>query len=317
MSAHTHQFTLTPGFKERLMAILLRAVLFLFLRPFLGSPWPVGVQRFVVWLFSLSSPASRGVHLSRVHIGHIPVEVIEPEKLSTSAVLLYLHGGAFLFGSPSSHRALSTRLALETGARVWVPDYRLAPENPYPAGLHDCIACYKALLGQGLKPSQIVVAGDSAGGALTLALSLSLKRLGVEQPAGLMVLSPVVDAALNTASHQRYRYTDPMLRPSLFTQCFKAYQLPADATEHQPLHQPLDGMPPLLIQVGTTELLHDDSLLLADHARDSGVDVQLEIYQGMWHVFQLNCPYLATARGAVTRLAEHFKRVTRMTPDSV
>lgn len=310
MNTYTHHFAIAPGVKERFLAALLRTLIFLFLRPFLGWPWPAGVQRGIVWLLSLTSPSSGGVRLSQIHVGHIPVEVIEPEQLSTAAVVLYLHGGAFLFGSPRSHRALTTRLALETGARVWVPDYRLAPENPYPAGLHDCIACYKALLAQGVKPGQIVVAGDSAGGALTLALSLSLKRLGIEQPAGLMALSPVVDPTLSADSHQRYRHTDPMLRPSLFRQCLKAYQLPDDDMTHRPLQQPLDGLPPLLIQVGTIELLHDDSVHLAEHAQNCGVAVQLEIYTGLWHVFQLNCPHLATARTAVARLAQHVTRVT-------
>lgn len=175
----------------------------------------------------------------------------------------------------AAHRSITTRLALSTGAVVTVPDYRLAPEHPYPAALDDARACYQALLARGVAPGRIVLAGDSAGGALAMALLLSLKRAGQPMPAGALLISPVTDPALRRASLANLRAGDPMIREGWLRQGLAWYGAPAAAGEHQPLAAELSGLPPVMIQVGEQEVLRDDSLRLADRLQQAGVECRL------------------------------------------
>lgn len=309
-STDTRHVPLSPGVFERLTVIVLRVLLYLVMRPLLAPPLPTSWQRKLIGWLCVFMPGVDGVRIRQQQVGEVGVEVIDPLLPTRNAVLLYLHGGAFTLCSPQTHRAITTRLALQTGAAVWVPDYRLAPEHPYPSGLDDCFACYQHLLAQGLAPSRIVVAGDSAGGSLTLALALRLKRLGLPQPAGLMVLSPATSTDMANDSFRRFRYSDPVLRPSMMRQAIVAYGMPLDKGEHQPLKEDLAGLPPLLIHVGTIEALHDDSILLAAHARRCGVSVELEIFERLWHVPHLFAGTLATAREGIARLAQRFIALT-------
>jgi acetyl esterase/lipase len=186
---------------------------------------------------------------------------------------------------------------------VWTPDYRLAPEHPYPAGLDDAVAGYDALLAGGLLPDQIVVAGDSAGAALAMALLLRVRARGAELPAGAALLSPVADLSLSDPGIQGRAALDPMLREAWMHQALAAYACPPDAPGHRPLAADLSGLPPLLIQAGSDEILLTDAQRLAAHARACGIDCRLDIHEQRWHVFQLQAAQLAGARSAIETIA--------------
>jgi acetyl esterase/lipase len=249
-------------------------------------------------------PGVGGVRRSRETVGCIAVEVVQPRLQAGGAVILYLHGGAFCLGGPSTHRSITSRLAVESGLPVWVPDYRLAPEHPYPAALDDALGCYERLLASGYGPRQVVLAGDSAGGSLALALALRLRDAGRELPAGLALISPVADPTLSGQGVAANVQLDPMIRKAWVEQGIGWYRCPQDVLVHRPLDADLSGLPPMLVQVGEREILLSDSLRLADHARRYGVDCRLEVHEGRWHVFHLQAFYLASARKALRTMAQ-------------
>jgi cation diffusion facilitator CzcD-associated flavoprotein CzcO/acetyl esterase/lipase len=296
----------SPSWLERVFAsqnrLLLRAVF----RPLVGPPLGLRAQRRVVDLLGWLMPAAGQVTRERRMLGGVPAERALPAASRaevTPGAILYLHGGAFCLGSPWSHRGLTTRLARAAGMPVWTPDYRLAPEHPYPAGLDDAVACYDALLAGGLLPDQIVVAGDSAGAALAMALLLRVRARGAELPAGTALLSPVADLSLSDPGIQGRAALDPMLREAWMHQALAAYACPPDAPGHRPLAADLSGLPPLLIQAGSDEILLTDAQRLAAHARACGIDCRLDIHEQRWHVFQLQAAQLAGARSAIETIA--------------
>ena len=300
------RFPLVPGVLERMLVSVLYGFTYLVLRPIFGPPFSMLWQRRFMKPFAATLPAVAGVRFNSMELGGVAAEIIEPVRGTANGTLLYLHGGAFWLGGPHSHRALTTRLALEAGTRVIILDYRLEPEHAYPAALDDCLAAYQALLAQGVVPSQMVVAGDSAGGALSITLALRLKKLGLPQPAGLLLISPVTGVALNSASHQRYRHRDPMLRAGCLQAVAGIMNRATDADERMPVNADLTGLPPMLIQVGEIEALYDDAVQLAEQASRCGVAVELEVNDGLWHVSQLYAGFLATAQASTTRLAQRF-----------
>jgi acetyl esterase/lipase len=257
-------------------------------------------------------PAARKVERRQHKVGSLPVEVALPAgviEASAPGAILYLHGGAFCLGSPWTHRALTTRLARAAGMPVWVPDYRLAPEYPYPAALDDAAACYEAMLASGLRADRIVVAGDSAGGGLAMALMLRLRlRLRLRAraaalPAGVALLSPLLDLDLSDPGLEARAGEDPMVGSAWLRQALAAYACPPDAPEHRPLDADLAGLPAMLIQVGTDEILLGDALRLAARAQDHGVRCRLEVFEARWHVFHLQAAQLRGARSAIGAVA--------------
>jgi cyclohexanone monooxygenase len=290
-----------PGALEAFQAAFLRAFLRVTFRAFVGPPFGPGVQRGVVALLSPLMPGVGGVRRARQRLGGVPSEVVTPHGDDTGPVMLYLHGGAFCLGSPHTHRSITTRLAREGRMTVHVPDYRLAPEHPQPAPLDDALACYEALLQQGVAPGRLVVAGDSAGGSLALSLALELKRRGLPLPAALMLLSPLVDTSLQTARATAGTVRDPMLRMGWLEQGALWHGSTPAASGRLPTVEELAGLPPMLIQVGDEELLLADSRALASRARAAGVDVGLEVHQRRWHVFHLQAFFLASSRAALAR----------------
>jgi acetyl esterase/lipase len=292
-----------PSRLERVFAAQNRLLLRAVFRPLVGPPLGLQAQRRVVDVLGVLMPAARKVRRERRMLGAVPVKLALPRKASPGAIL-YLHGGAFCLGSTWSHRGLTTRLARSAGMQVWTPDYRLAPEHPYPAALEDAVACYDALLGSGLRADQIVVAGDSAGAALAMALLLRLRLRQRDLPAGAALLSPGADLDVSDPGIAARAGVDPMLRPAWLRQAFGAYACPPDALEHRPLAVDLGGFPPVLIQVGSDEILLGDAQRLAAHAHACGVDCRLEVHEQRWHVFQLQGAQLATARAAIDTVAE-------------
>ncbi|MGY4816431.1 flavin-containing monooxygenase [Pseudomonas chlororaphis subsp. piscium] len=292
---------------EVFSAGLLRQLLRLSFRALIGPPRSLAAQRRIVSGLSWSMPGCAGVSQARANVSGVALQVLTPEHTKADGVMLYLHGGAFCLGGPATHRSLTSRLAREAGMAVWVPDYRLAPEHPFPAALEDAMACYQAIRAQGYSAWQILLAGDSAGGSLALALALSLQQRGEPFAAGLLLLSPVTDPTLSGPTLITRQYADPMLRRDWLEQGLRAYAAPADSPLHSPLSADLRGLPPLLIQVGDQELLLADATRLAEHALHCGVACRLEVHAARWHVFQLQAFYLRSARQAL-RSAALFAR---------
>ena len=214
-----------------------------------------------------------------------------------------MHGGAFCLGSPQSHRAITTRLAAASRSDVWVPDYRLAPEHPYPAALDDALYCYQILLARGHDAGNIIVAGDSAGGALALALTLTLRDKGLRQPGKLMLISTVADIDRLDQTITEKAAIDPMLRSGWLQQAMGWYACPKDAASHRPLEADLSNFPPMLLQVGDQEILLQDTLRLAAHAKRFGNQVTLQVYGERWHDFHLQAAMLKSSRQAIRELA--------------
>jgi acetyl esterase/lipase len=210
---------------------------------------------------------------------------VTPKAGAGETVLLYLHGGGYVLGSAQSYRATSSGLAVGTGVRVLVPDYRLAPEHPYPAALEDALAAWRWLRSTGVEPSRVVVAGDSAGGGLALALMGALVEAGEAPPAGAVLLSPWVDLACEAASHVDNAPYDMLTREALLEWSrFYAGALELADPRISPLHASLRGLPPLYVQVGGVELFRDAVCQFAERARAAGVPVTLDLYEDMPHV---------------------------------
>ena len=294
-----------PSLDERLQAAFQRVFLRACFRPLIGPPFGARFQRTVVGVLAPLMPGAAGVQLRQERIQEIQVEIVTPDRAGRAGTgaILYLHGGAFCLGSPVTHRSITTRLARDAGMPVWVPDYRLAPEHRYPAALDDAETCYRAMLASGIPAHRIVVAGDSAGGALALALALRLRDSGQALPAGLALASPLADPGLSGASVAARAGSDPMVRRAWIAQGIQWYACPTGTGAHAPLAASLHGLPPMLVQVGEQEILHDDATRLAAHARECGVSCQLEEYAGRWHVFHLQAFYLCSAAHAIGRLA--------------
>ncbi len=245
----------------------------------------------------------KGTQSKPVVINEIPAEWIEAPP-AEAGIILYLHGGAYALGSINGHREFIARLALATQSKALAINYRLAPEHPFPAALEDALAAYHWLLSQGFDSSRIVIAGDSAGGGLAISALVALRDAGDPLPAGAVCISPWVDLALTSASIHQNSRLDPILDPKSL-EIYAGYY----AGSHEltfplisPLYADLKGLPPLMIQVGTDEILLDEAILLADKAREAGVTVTQETWDGMFHVFQL-IPFMPETKEAVKHIA--------------
>jgi epsilon-lactone hydrolase len=218
----------------------------------------------------------------------VPCEWVIPPNSSTDQVLLYLHGGGFVLGLTPLHLQMGAYLAQKMGIRILMVDYRVAPEHPFPAALDDCVTVYRWLLKQGISAGNIVVAGDSAGGNLAITSLMNLRDHGDPLPAAAACLSPITDLA--NKDNPRPGFKDPLLPPkatNFYTKSYLGHNKP-----HDPLISPvsgnLRGLPPLLVHAGEDEMLRDDAVRIASLAKSVEVDVRLEIYPRMWHVWQIN-----------------------------
>lgn len=221
-----------------------------------------------------------------VSAGGVRCEWFMPRNGSPDEVLLYLHGGGFIYGLSSIHRRMIVYLVQKMSIRVLMVDYRLAPDCPFPAALDDCVTAYGWLLKQGFSAQNIVVAGDSAGGNLTITTLMKLRDSGDPLPAAAACLSPVADLTEDKRSGETY---DPLLHPKATRIYTQSYVAGSDA--HDPLISPAfgdwRGLPPLLVHAGEDEMLRDDAVRIEELASAAGVEVRLEIYPRMWHVWQL------------------------------
>ena len=234
----------------------------------------------------------------------VPAKWIIPAA-ADEGVILYLHGGAYCLGSVNAHLDLLARLARAANRKLLAIDYRLAPEHPHPAALEDAVTAYRWLLGQGTAPAQIVIAGDSAGGGLTLVTLLALRDADMPLPAAAVCISPWTDLALTGASMHVKADVEVILSPESLAMFAGLYAAGQSLTHPliSPLYADLAGLPPLLIQVGTDEILLDDATRFAHKAQAAGVEVTLEVWQGMFHVFHI-FPFFAETAEAVAQIGE-------------
>jgi acetyl esterase/lipase len=244
--------------------------------------------------------------------GGVPAEWITTPEALDERVIYYLHGGAYIMGSINTHREMISRLSRAARARALAIDYRLAPENPFPAAVEDSTDAYRWLVSTGVDPARLVIAGNSAGGGLTVATLVALRDAGDPLPAAAVCLSPWVDLEGLGESMTTRAEVDPMVQRDSLLQLAKAYL--RDAHPRTPLAAPLyadlRGLPPLLIQVGTAEALLDDSTRLAERARAAGVDVILEPWDDMFHVWQFCAAMLPEGQQAIDRIGGFMRKHT-------
>ncbi|WP_236977903.1 MULTISPECIES: alpha/beta hydrolase [Mycobacterium] len=247
----------------------------------------------------LPGPAPDAV-VKDVVVGGVPgrqVEVGEPGP----ATLLYLHGGGFMLGSSAGYADLGARIARTARARVLLLDYSLAPERPFPAAYDDVLAAYHALLNHGADPDHLVLAGDSAGGGLALAALVGLRDAGDPLPACAVLLSPFADLTLSGDTIELFAEADPVSSRESAEQMVAGYLAGADPRDVRasPLFGDLKGLPPLLVQVGTSDILLADAVRVAERARGAGVSVDLQVAYEMVHVYQLFAHELPEAQEAI------------------
>lgn len=280
-----------------LMAAWHRATLQWLLRPVLSPRQAVAAQRRRADLLGRLQPLPWSVRREAGEGGEWLRPATAPATAPATGSLLYLHGGAYCIGSPASHRALTTRIARAAGLPVYALDYRLAPEHPWPAALQDALQAFDAM------PGPVVIAGDSAGGGLALLTALALRERGGAQAAALWLLSPWVDMAPWPAPPPG----EAMLSDAWGQAC-AAHVLAGQARALlSPLHADLRGLPPVLLQFGTDEALHDQGQALHAALAGAGVAVQTEVYQRRWHVFQLHAGQLRSADDALRSAAEFIR----------
>jgi epsilon-lactone hydrolase len=245
-----------------------------------------------------------GVDTEPVDVDHINSEWIIPKHANHNKVFLYLHGGGYALGSKATHRALVAEIARQVGFCALIPEYRLAPEFPFPAALNDALRCYEWLLETGHDPSDIVIGGDSAGGGLALATMIAARDKGLPLPAAQVLISPWVDLTVSQPSIYKFMEKTPMfyLREMKVWARNYADEHALDHPLISPLYADLQGLPPILLQMSDTEVLVDEDLLLAERAQAAGVPVDLQVSHGLMHVWHIYWRYLEQAREAITRI---------------
>lgn len=255
-------------------------------------------------LLGLATPRGRPDHSMLRDFGGVSCDVVQPPHGKAERTLLYLHGGGFVIHAPPFYRHCGRRLARRLAAEVYIPDYRLAPRHPYPAPVEDCLAVYVALLEEGRDPASIAVLGDSAGGNLLLSMLLQLRDRGIPLPACAVPISPATDMLFAGDSMRSNLHLDPLVAAEVLPALGHAYAHPDDLEHHyvSPVRGDYTGLPPMCILVGSTEVLLDDSLRVAESARATGVPVELYVWPEMPHVFPL-FHFLPEARQALDLIA--------------
>lgn len=258
-------------------------------------------------------PVPADVLVEEQALGGRSVTVCTPKQRTGSRTLLYFHGGGFSAGSPAGFRGMVGDLAKRSAAQAVIPAYRLAPEHAFPAAADDALAQYRALLERGVAPSQIVVAGDSAGANLALGALVAARDAGLPLPAGAVLLSPWVDLDLEGESIKSKASRERFISAGLLAHSAAMYlaQQPAGDLRASPLRADLSGLPAMCIQVGTAEILLDDALRLARKASHADVAVELHVWPHMLHVWQAFAPALSEGRDALQEVADFMDRAFR------
>src|SRR5712691_5798454 len=279
----------------------------------------VSEQRRLLRELASTQPLPAGVTVTAAALGGVPTAEITIDGIEPRHVVLYFHGGVYVIGDAFQAAGLAAQVGRRTGAKVISVDYRLAPEHPYPAAVDDALAAYEALLQGGTAPSDIAFAGESAGGGLAVATLVNARDHGLPLPAAAYVISPYADLTLAGATMETRREADPLLSPQALQARVTDYTSGQDAALGliSPVFADLSGLPPLIIQAGTHEVLLDDAIRLARQAATADVQVTLDITPGVPHVFQAYCPILDEAAAALDRagqlLSAHLTSAERVT----
>jgi monoterpene epsilon-lactone hydrolase len=279
-------------------------------RPMLGE-FTIEEQRTMMETGFTQFPLPPDVRCEPVDASGVPAEFVVTPESDKERVIYYLHGGGYALGTISTHREMASRLARAAKARVILIDYRLAPEHPFPAAVEDSVTGYRWLLSRGVKPDRVAIAGESAGGGLTVATLVALRDAGVPLPAAAVPVSPWVDMEALGESMVTRADLDPLVQRDHLLEMAKIYLGGADPRTPlaAPIYADLTGLPPLLIQVGTAEALFDDAARLAEKAKSAGVQVVLEPWEDMihmWHFF----PMLPEAQQAINKIGEFIIKYT-------
>lgn len=267
-------------------------------------------------LSSLAEPAAaeyrlaHGLQIVPADAAGVPCEWITASDLVDAPVVLYLHGGGFVAGSIRPAAEWVLRVSRAAGARVLGVEYRLAPENPFPCGLEDALNAYRWLVSEVVDPARLAVLGISAGGGLAMAVLVDLRDAGDPLPAATVCLSPQTDHAATGRSVVTKKAVDPWFVPDQFRWLSAAYLAGADPRTPlaSPLYADLTGLPPLLVQVGTAEMLLDDSTRVAERARSAGVDVTLEVWEDMIHGWQMFARMLPEGQQAIEHIGDFIRK---------
>ena len=245
------------------------------------------------------------------------MEYLKPQQAVTGRVILQLHGGGYIGPMKNIYRRFAVRYSkLSLGADVLTPDYRVAPEHPFPAALMDCVYAYRWLLEEKkYQPDKIVIAGDSAGGGLALALCLYARDHGLPFPGGIITMSPWTDVTLSGKSYETNYEIDPLFgnsKENMLYQCSYIGEADPKNPYLSPLFGSFQGFPPMLMQAGSYEVLLDDTRETARKAREAGVKVRCSVYDGMFHVFQMGLDLIPESREAWEEVGEYLHRIYRI-----
>jgi monoterpene epsilon-lactone hydrolase len=279
----------------------------------------INEQRRLLGELTSAQPLPADVTVTTAELGGVPVAEITIDGTEPRPVVLYFHGGVYVLGAAAQSAGLAAQVGRRAGAKVISVDYRLAPEHPYPAAVDDDLAAYEALLDNGTAPSDIALAGESAGGGLAVATLVNARDHGLPLPAAAFVMSPYADLTLAGTTMETKRDLDPLLSPDALATRVPDYTAGQDAALGliSPIFADLHGLPPLIIQAGTHEVLLDDAIRLARQAATADVEVTLDITPGVPHVFQAYFPILDEAAAALDRsgkfLSAHFAGAERVT----
>ena len=272
---------------------------------------PLEKQRLLVEKNAGFIKAPENLAVERTTVGGVPGEWLRMPGVDETRVLLHFHGGGYCMGSCTTNRAMVARLAAACGVKAFLPDYRLAPEHAFPAPVEDALAVYRGLLEERIPSKNILISGDSAGGGLALATLVSLRDGKEPLPSAAILFSPWTDLALTGSSLTSRSKADPWLFPRIAE--IQARRYCGDNDPRNPLISPLyadlQGLPPLLVQVGEDEILLSDSTRLAESAREAGVDVCLDVWPGMWHVWQCLAPKMPEATRAIEAAGRYARNV--------
>jgi len=270
-----------------------------------GQDLTLSEQRNRLEHFAGTFRVPKTVRIESARINQISVEWIIPDNYIGDVVIMYMHGGAYCAGSLNTHRAFLGRLALACGCKVLNIDYRLAPENPFPAALDDVFAAYNYLM-KTFPERKIVFAGDSAGGGLSIALAMKLRDEKIALPAACVLMAPWVDLSCDNATYQSVGKKDVLLNQKRLKQNARMYAGPEDIRHSyiSPVYGNLSGLPPVLIQVGTHDMLLGEAQLLAERLESAGTAVTFEVWPKMMHGWQVLGNLIPESRWAIQKIAE-------------
>lgn len=302
----------TPSVASRLLALLMMRSLRVFGGVVRPGTTPLRIVREAFDAVG-RSPLPRGTRIKHITAGGVPGLLVTAKEAQESAgIMLYLHGGGFVCGSPRTHRQLAARISASSGLPILLLDYRLAPEHPFPAAAEDALSAYRWLLSEGYLPSQIMVGGDSAGGHLTACLLADVASEKLPMPGAAVLLSPFLDLTGAELASRDLALRDPFVPPDYAIWCGLAY-----AGDTLLTHRRLNvlkvrkrGWPPVLIQVGGTECLQVDSERMCESLTRAGVYCDLQVWPGQVHVFHWFAPWLPEANAALRHIGEFVREVS-------